>query len=108
MQSGSEANDLAMMLARCYSGNFDLIGLRNSYHGMTQEAMGLTGMGNWKQPIPQGFGIHRVGVPSPFHGLFGTDVAKYIQELCCVIESDTAGKIAGFICEPIQGAGGSF
>ena len=31
--SGSEANDMAMMMAREYTGNFDIISFRNSYHG---------------------------------------------------------------------------
>ena len=34
VNSGSEANDLAMMMARLYTGNYDIISLRNSYHGM--------------------------------------------------------------------------
>ena len=34
VNSGSEANDMAMMMARLYTGNFDIISFRNSYHGM--------------------------------------------------------------------------
>ena len=33
VNSGSEANDLAMLMARTYTGNYDLIALRNAYHG---------------------------------------------------------------------------
>ena len=33
VNSGSEANDLAIMMARLYTGNHDIISLRNSYHG---------------------------------------------------------------------------
>ena len=33
VNSGSEANDLAIMMARLYTGNYDIISLRNSYHG---------------------------------------------------------------------------
>ncbi len=33
VNSGSEANDLAMYMARLYTGNFDIISFRNSYHG---------------------------------------------------------------------------
>lgn len=108
VQSGSEANDLAMILARCFTGNFDLIALRNAYHGMGTATMGMTGMGNWKQPFPQGFGVHRVSLPNPYRGIFGTDVQKYIQELQEVIAAATSGNLAGFFCEPIQGAGGTY
>ena len=33
VNSGSEANDMAMMMAREYTGNFDILSFRNSYHG---------------------------------------------------------------------------
>ena len=39
--SGSEANDLAITMARAYTGNFDVIALRNAYHGGSPGTMGL-------------------------------------------------------------------
>ena len=33
VNSGSEANDMAMMMARVYTGNFDILSFRNAYHG---------------------------------------------------------------------------
>jgi len=42
VNSGSEANELAMMLARLYTGNLGMISLRNAYHGGTAGTMGLT------------------------------------------------------------------
>ncbi len=33
VNSGSEANDLALLMARAYTGNYDVIALRNAYHG---------------------------------------------------------------------------
>src|SRR5258708_13724696 len=33
VNSGSEANDLATLMARAFTGNYDLIALRNAYHG---------------------------------------------------------------------------
>lgn len=35
VNSGSEANDLAMLMARLYTGNQDILSLRNCYHGMS-------------------------------------------------------------------------
>src|SRR4051812_19913312 len=46
--SGSEANEIAVLSAREYTGNQDVISLRNSYHGGTQATMGLTAHGTWK------------------------------------------------------------
>eukprot|EP00210_Caulerpa_lentillifera_P007415 g7086.t1 len=107
VQSGSEANDLATLLARRFTGSFDFIAFRNGYHGMSQATMGMTGMGNWKQPVPQGMGIHRVALPSPYRGIFGDDLELYIRDLKETIMASTSGKIAGLIAEPIQGAGGT-
>ena len=52
VNSGSEANDMAMTLARLYTGNYDIIGLRNAYHGLSEATMGLVGQHTWKAPIP--------------------------------------------------------
>ena len=40
VNSGSEANDLALLMARAYTGNYDVIALRNAYHGGNASAMG--------------------------------------------------------------------
>ena len=48
VNSGSEANDLAVLMARLYTGNFEVIALRNCYHGTSQGTMGLTAHSTWK------------------------------------------------------------
>lgn len=61
VNSGSEANDLAMMLARLHTGNFDILSLQNSYHGMSPYTMGLTAHSTWRNPVPGvSNGIHHV------------------------------------------------
>lgn len=53
VNSGSEANDLALALARLHTGRFDVLGLRNSYHGCTQVKIGRKGWGiKGKNPLP--------------------------------------------------------
>jgi alanine-glyoxylate transaminase / (R)-3-amino-2-methylpropionate-pyruvate transaminase len=58
VNSGSEANDLAVLMSRIHTGVFDFIGLRNGYHGMSDTMMGLTALSNWKPPTPQGKNIY--------------------------------------------------
>lgn len=53
VNSGSEANDVALLMARLYSGNYDLLALRNCYHGMSEATMGMLGHHTWKFPVPQ-------------------------------------------------------
>lgn len=42
-----------MLMARLYSGNLNMIALRNAYHGGSANTIGLTALNNWKYPIPQ-------------------------------------------------------
>src|SRR5207244_4357992 len=46
--AGSEANQLAVLMAREKTGRNEIIGLRNAYHGGTSATMGLTAVGTWK------------------------------------------------------------
>ena len=110
VNSGSEANDLAIMMARAATGNYDLIALRNAYHGGNQSTMGATAHSTWKYNVPHGFGFHHALAPYPYRGTFGYDDpqagAKYANDVKELIDYATPGKIAGFIAESIQGVGG--
>lgn len=110
VNSGSEANDLAILMARAYTGNFDLIALRNAYHGGSHATMGATAHGTWKYNLPQAFGIHHALAPYPYRGAWGYDDPqaglKYANDVKEVIDYSTSGHIAGFIAESIQGVGG--
>ena len=110
VNSGSEANDLAILMARAYTKNYDVIALRNGYHGGSQGAMGLTSHSTWKFSVPHGFGVHHTVVPDRFRGQYGYDDEqageKYAKDVEDVIQRGSSGAIAAFIAEPIQGVGG--
>ena len=61
--SGSEANDIAMFIARLYTGRFDIVSLRNAYHGMSPYSMGMTCLGSWGSTVPTRFGTHQAMHP---------------------------------------------
>ena len=107
VNSGGEANDLALLLARAHTGAFDAVALRGGYHGMSGATMGLTGHATWKFPQPAGFGVHHALNPDAYHGAFGSDGAKYAEDVHDLIATATPGRIAAFIAEPIQGVGGA-
>src|ERR1700735_120631 len=48
--SGTEANETAIMAARCYTGSSEIIALRHSYHGRSAVTMALTGQAAWRMP----------------------------------------------------------
>lgn len=107
VNSGSEANDMAMMMARLYTGNYDIIALRNAYHGLSAATMGAAGLHTWKHGIAQGFGVHHALNPNPYRGVHGNDGKRYAEDVSDVINASTPGKVAAFISETIQGAGGA-
>lgn len=103
--SGTEANELAMMIAKLYTGCNDIISLRNAYHGNAAGTMGATAQCNWKFNVVQ-TGVHHAINPDPYRGVFGSDGEKYAKDVHDLIQYGTSGNIAGFICEAIQGVGG--
>ncbi len=110
VSSGSEANELAINMARAYTGATDVIAVRNAYHGMSSTSMGLTSHHTWKHEVPQGIGIHHALCPDPYrHPYPGTPEEKAhrsAEDIRDLIRFSTSGHVAAFIAEPIQGVGG--
>ena len=71
--SGTEAIDLALVMAQQFTGNIDMLALRNAYHGATIGAQSLTGISGFRHNIPLLGGIHHVANPDPYRGIFGDD-----------------------------------
>jgi 4-aminobutyrate aminotransferase-like enzyme len=107
--SGTEANETAIVLARHYTGNQEIVALRHSYHGRSALAMGLTGNSAWKIAAPQPGIVHAHNAycyRCPFGMSYpdcGIRCATDVEEL---IRTTTSGTVAGVIAEPIQGVGG--
>lgn len=111
VNSGSEANDLALLMARLYTGNYDVIALRNAYHGGSASTMGLTAHSTWKYNYPHSFGVHHAIAPDPYRGPWGKNNpdagVKYAADIKDLIDYATPGCVAGFFAESIQGVGGA-
>ena len=110
VNSGSEANDLALLMARAYTGNYDVIALRNAYHGGNAVTMGLTSHRTWKFNVPHSFGVHHTIAADPYRGRWGRDDVdagkNYAEDVKEVLNFATSGQVAAFIAESIQGVGG--
>jgi 4-aminobutyrate aminotransferase-like enzyme len=107
--SGTEANETAILTARCYTGNSDIVALRHSYHGRSALTMGITGQGGWKLGPSQPGIVHAHNAycyRCPFGLTYPECGVKCAEDMEDVIRSTTNGQIAGFIAEPIQGVGG--
>ena len=99
------------LMARLYTGNYDVVGLRNAYHGGSASTMQLTAHSTWKYNYPHSFGVHHAINPDPYRGPWGHDDPKagekYAAEIQNLIDYATPGKVAGFFAESIQGVGGA-
>ncbi len=107
--SGTEANETAILTARCYTGSTEIVALRHSYHGRSAMAMTLTGQGTWRLGPAQAGVIHAHNAycyRCPFGLTYPTCDVRCAQDMEELIRSTTGGRIAGFIAEPIQGVGG--
>lgn len=109
--SGSEANELAVLMSRLHTGRTDVLALRNGYHGGSQTTMALTAVGTWKYPVAAPAGIRHVPAAYCYRCPYGLtypscDIkcATSVEE---IIRYETSGEIACFIAEPIQGVGGT-
>lgn len=108
--SGTEANETAILAARCYTGSEEIVTLRHAYHGRSSLGMAVTGQSTWRlagAPQPGIVHAHNAycyrcpfGLKYPECAL---QCARDVEEL---IRTTTSGRIAGFIAEPIQGVGG--
>lgn len=108
--SGSEANETAIMAARMYTGNSDIIALRHAYSGRTMTAMSVTAHGTWRLGNTFDGTIKHVRNPYTYRAPLGLSpeqvVELCVQDLEETLATVTNGKIAAFIAEPIQGVGG--
>lgn len=108
--SGSEANDGAVLLARAATGRSELLALQDGLCGRTYLGMSLTGLGMWRtDPNPAGgisFVPNAYCYRCPLNLNYpGCDLAC-AEAVARVIETATSGGVAALIAEPIQGNGG--
>jgi 4-aminobutyrate aminotransferase len=108
--SGTEANETAILTARCYTGSTEIVALRYAYHGRSSLAMGLTAQSNWRLgPVTQPGIVHAVNAycyRCPYGLSYPSCEVKCANDVEEVIRTTTSGRIAGFIAEPIQGVAG--
>ncbi|MFF1907631.1 4-aminobutyrate--2-oxoglutarate transaminase [Kitasatospora sp. NPDC058218] len=109
--SGAEAVENAVKIARAYTKRTAVVVFDHGYHGRTNLTMGLTAK---NMPYKQGFGpfapeIHRVPVAYPYRWLTGAEncAAEAAAQAIDIINKQIgAENVAAIIIEPIQGEGG--
>ncbi|HDS1768511.1 aminotransferase [Pseudomonas putida] len=112
VNSGTEANDLAIRLAWAYSGGRDLLSVLEAYHGwsVATDAISTSIADNPQALETRPDWVHPVEAPNTFRGHFrGADsAADYLQDVDAKLaDLDARGRqLAGIICEPVYGNAG--
>ncbi|HTB17729.1 MAG TPA: acetyl ornithine aminotransferase family protein [Bryobacteraceae bacterium] len=112
--SGAEATEAAMKLARYHTGRDKFIAFAGSFHGRTMGALSLTGS---KVVQRKGFGplvpgVYHAQFPDPYRRPDGVSADDYAVSCVRFIEDELfrtivpAEEVAGIVVEPIQGEGG--
>jgi 4-aminobutyrate aminotransferase len=109
--SGSEAIEAALLLTTQFRRSNQILAMRNSYHGRTFGAVGVTGNRGWSATSLTPVNVSYLHSGDRLRGVFaGLSDAEYIEravaDLREVLATTTAGDVACLIAEPIQGVGG--
>ncbi len=109
--SGTEANDAALMLATQYRKSNQILAIRGSYHGKSHSAVAITGQKSWSATSLSPFNVTYVHggykLRSPFADLPDDEFTEVcVSDLRDLLSIATAGDVAAMIVEPIQGVGG--
>jgi 4-aminobutyrate aminotransferase-like enzyme len=108
--SGTEANETAVLIAQLYTKCQDIIALRHSYSGRSYLALSLTGNASWRLAPTTVSGIHHIAnaycYRCPFGLTYPSCDLKCAKDLEEAIQTETSGRVAALIAEPIQGVGG--
>ncbi len=111
--SGSEANELALRMARAATGGRDVLVLEGAYHGNTQT---LVDVSPYKHAGPGGSGappwVHAVPMPDDYRGLYRRDDPGRAEKFAAHV-AEAAGRVragggtpAAFLCESLLSCGG--
>lgn len=109
--SGTEANEMAISMARIATGRHEVLALKHSYHGQSHLATSLTANHNYRQSTMPASGIAFVEnaycYRCPFKKSPETCNFECARDVERVIQTQTSGAPAVMIAEPIQGVGGA-
>jgi 4-aminobutyrate aminotransferase len=107
--SGTEANETALLLATAARGSNQVLALRNSYHGRSFGAVAITGNNAWKPSTLSPVQVHYIhGTDRHLPAFAAMADGQFIEAAVADLRHLLAGigPVACLIAEPIQGVGG--
>jgi 4-aminobutyrate aminotransferase-like enzyme len=108
--SGTEANELAAVLARHFTKHSEFIALAHAYHGRSAWTVGITGLSAWRnfggEPSKIAFAPNAYCYRCPLHLTYPSCEIACARAIEGIIKTETSGHVAGYFAETIQGVGG--
>ena len=109
--SGTEANEAALLFTTNFRRSNQILAIRNSYHGRSFAAMAVTGHRSWSasglSPLSVSWLNSGERLRGRMKGLTDADhIDAAVEDLREVLATTTSGDVAALIAEPIQGVGG--
>ncbi|GHJ06873.1 aminotransferase [Micromonospora humidisoli] len=109
--SGTEANEAALLAATSYRRSHQILAVRNSYHGRSYAAMGVTGNRGWTASAHSPLQVAWLHSGERLRGLLARlpaddRIDAAVEDLREVLATQTSGDVACLIAEPVQGVGG--
>ncbi|GAA4683368.1 aspartate aminotransferase family protein [Phytohabitans rumicis] len=109
--SGTEANEAALLVATNLRRSNQVLAVRNSYHGRSYAAIGITGHRSWSASSLNPLQVSWLHSGDRLRGVMarladGDHIDAAVEDLREVLATQTAGDVACLIAEPIQGVGG--
>ncbi|HMD31463.1 MAG TPA: aminotransferase class III-fold pyridoxal phosphate-dependent enzyme, partial [Candidatus Acidoferrales bacterium] len=108
--SGSEADEAAILIARMATGSYDIVALRHAYSGGSSLMKSVTAHAPYRKAAVISVGISHAINPycyrCPLHLKYPECEVACAGDVENLIQTGTSGSIAAFIAEPIQGVGG--
>jgi 4-aminobutyrate aminotransferase len=108
--SGTEAVEAALLFATTWRRSNEIVALRNSYHGRSFGAVGVTGNKGWSatsfSPLNVSYALAPYCYRCPLGLKYPDCGVACAEDVRNVIETTTTGEPAAMIAEPIQGVGG--
>ena len=116
LNTGSESNEIAMRIAKLATGRYEVLGLEQSFHGLTAGAASVTNSVAHRGYGPQLPGVFTMPAPyayrCPVRSKADNPAGCGTCDLACLergferFDAETAGSLAGVVVEPVLSAGG--
>jgi 4-aminobutyrate aminotransferase len=109
--SGTEANEAALLMATTYRRSNQILAVRNSYHGRTYATIGITGNRGWSASSLNPLQVSFLHSGDRLRGVLAgrsdaEHIAASVEDLREILATTTSGDVACLIAEPVQGVGG--